>query len=261
MEIIGYFSSILIGISLGLIGGGGSILSVPILVYLFQIEPQLASSYSLCIVGITACIGSLKHYKLGNLEFKSAIYFAIPSVVSLLIIRKFVVPIIPKHICNIGTFSVSSNILFMVIFAILMMAASLSMIRKTKPVLSTNQQQYRRLFFMGIYVGCVSGFLGAGGGFLIIPALVLFAGLPMKKAIGTSLLIIFINSIIGFTGDIINGVHINYLFLGTITAIAILGMWIGTYLSTKIDGAKLKPAFGWFLLCMGIYIVLKEILF
>lgn len=259
MEYFGYLASILIGITLGLIGGGGSILTVPILVYLFQINPEKATSYSLFIVGITAMVGAYRHYTLGNLKIKSALYFAFPSVVSLLFIRKIVLPAIPVQLFSIGTIAVSKDLLIMVVFAVLMIAASVSMIRKSATTTTTTKINLPRLALIGFLVGFITGFLGAGGGFLIIPALLFFANLPMKQAVGTSLLIIFINSLIGFTGDVLNGVSIQYSFLLTVAAIAIVGMMIGTQLSKKIDGAKLKPAFGWFVLVMGFYIVAKEL--
>ncbi|HNP34028.1 MAG TPA: sulfite exporter TauE/SafE family protein [Flavobacterium sp.] len=261
MEYIGYLASIIIGISLGLIGGGGSILTVPILVYLFKINPENATSYSLFIVGSTAMVGAYRHYKLGNLKIKSALYFAFPSVISLLFVRKSLVSKIPTTLGYIQGFEISKNLLIMVVFALLMIAASTSMIRKTKsqPIVAT--VNLTRLAVVGFLVGLVTGFLGAGGGFLIIPALIFFADLPMKQAVGTSLFIIFINSLIGFTGDMINGVEVNYKVLLTISGIAIFGMLIGTQLSKKIEGAKLKPAFGWFVLIMGCYIIAKEIFF
>ncbi|WP_395045849.1 sulfite exporter TauE/SafE family protein [Flavobacterium sp.] len=258
MEYLGYFASILIGISLGLIGGGGSILTIPILVYLFKIDPENATSYSLFIVGVTALIGSYNHYLLGNLKLKSALYFAFPSVISLLFVRDIVLPNTPNHLFFIHNFDVTKNSLIMLIFAILMIFASISMIRKSNSDKNAQEISFFQLSFIGLMVGFVTGFLGAGGGFLIIPALIFFAGLEMKQAIGTSLFIIFINSIIGFGGDIINGVQLDYKLLLIISLIAILGMFIGTYLSKKIDGSKLKPAFGWFVLIMGIYIISKE---
>jgi len=258
LELIGYFASVLIGITLGLVGGGGSILTVPILVYLFHIDPEEATSYSLFIVGITTMIGAYKHYKMGNLQIKSAIYFALPSVLSLLFIRKIVLPRIPSHLFSIGEFVMTRNILIMVVFALLMIAASVSMIRKSEEPENVKSTNYIHLSLIGFGVGFITGFLGAGGGFLIIPALIFLAGLPMKQAVGTSLLIIFINSAIGFGGDLLGHPSLDYRLLFSVTAIAILGMLIGTALSKKIDGAKLKPLFGWLVLCMGIYIFLKE---
>jgi uncharacterized membrane protein YfcA len=261
MEYIGYLASILIGITLGLIGGGGSILTVPILVYLFQINPENATSYSLFIVGITAMVGSYRHYLLGNLNLKSALYFAIPSVLSLLFIRKLVLPKIPHSLFYFNALEITKDLLIMVVFGILMVLASVSMIRKSKTNNAPSTLNRSRLALIGLLVGFVTGFLGAGGGFLIIPALLFFANLPMKQAVGTSLFIIFINSLIGFSGDIINGIPIDYTFLLTLTSIAVFGMLIGTQLSKKIEGSKLKPAFGWFVLIMGLYIISKELFF
>ena len=260
MEIIGYLASVFIGITLGLVGGGGSILTVPILVYLFHIKPELATSYSLCIVGITALVGTYRHYKFGNLQFKSALYFAIPSVITLLLIRKLIMPALPENLITFDQFILTKSTLLMIVFALLMIIASYSMIRKQAALPEVNHVNYVRLTLIGAGVGCVTGFLGAGGGFLIIPALVFFAGLPMKQAVGTSLLIITINSFVGFTGDLINGVQINLQFLVSVSLIAILGMLIGSQLSKKIPGAKLKPAFGWFVLVMGVYIIIHEML-
>lgn len=259
MEYIGYLASVVIGISLGLIGGGGSILTIPILVYLFKIDPKLATSYSLFIVGITALSGCFSHYRMGNLKIKSALFFAIPSVFSILVIREVIILKIPNVIFTINDFQVTKNFLIMIVFALLMIAASISMIYKNSPQLESSKTNYLQLAIIGAIVGLVTGFLGAGGGFLIIPALLFFANLPMKQAVGTSLLIIFINSSIGFAGDLYIGTPINYTFLLSITAIAFIGMLIGSFLSKKIDGNKLKPIFGWFILVMGIYIVIREI--
>ena len=260
MEIIGYLLSIFIGVTLGLIGGGGSILTIPILVYFLGVEPVIATSYSLFVVGVSAIIGTKRHYSLGNLKFSTALYFAIPSVVSVLLTRKIIIPAIPEKINLFNQIIISKNTLTMIVFAVLMMAASFSMIKK---------QQYKsdqvkktsnlKLMVYGFVVGIITGFLGAGGGFLIIPILIFFAQLNMKQAVGTSLLIIAINSSIGFVGDIVNHVKLNWQILILVTLFAIVGMLIGTQLSKKIEGEKLKPIFGWFVLIMGIYIIVKEL--
>ncbi|PKH68877.1 permease [Flavobacterium sp. ALD4] len=261
MEYIGYLASIIIGLSLGLIGGGGSILAVPILVYLFKIHPEQATSYSLFIVGFTSMIGSFSHYKLGNLKIKSALFFAVPSILSLLFVRKIILPLLPDILFSVNDFDITKNILIMVVFAFLMIATSFSMIRKSKKIKEAKEINFLILAIIGLFVGLIIGFLGAGGGFLIIPALLFFANLPMKQAVGTSLFIIFINSLIGFGGDLLGGVELNYRLLFIISAMALVGLVIGTQLSNKIDGAKLKPAFGWFVLVMGIYIIVTELFF
>ena len=261
IEYLGYFASIIIGLSLGLIGGGGSILTIPILVYLFNIDPETATSYSLFIVGITSLFGCVSHYKMGNLKIKSAVYFAVPSVFSILIIREVIFPKIAATLFSIASYQVSKSFLIMIVFSFLMIAAAIAMIRNKKTISNPTKTNYTQLGIIGFLVGIVTGFLGAGGGFLIIPALLFFANLPMKQAVGTSLLIIFINSSIGFGGDLYIGTPINYSFLLIISGMAFIGMLIGIQLSKKMDGVKLKPIFGWFVLVMGIYIITKEILF
>lgn len=259
-EIIGYFCAVLIGISLGLIGGGGSILTVPVLVYLFSISPVMATSYSLFIVGATSFIGAYKNLKRKCVDINAVKLFGIPSLITIALVRKLVIPHIPEHLFYIGNTEISFSLLIMILFSVIIIAASFSMIINKKIEAHYTQINKTKLFFYGIVLGLVTGFLGAGGGFLIIPALVLFVGLPMKKAIGTSLLIIAINAITGFLVDV-SHYTINWKFLLTITAIAIAGVLIGTYYEEKINGQKLKKGFGWFVLTAGILILVKEIFF
>ena len=259
MEFTGYFASILIGISLGLIGGGGSILTVPVLVYLFAIDTVLATTYSLFVVGSTSLVGSFSYFKKGLINTKTAVLFGLPSIIAVFLTRYYILSAIPEHIIKIGSFELSRPILLMVFFAVLMVFASYSMIKKDQVEHSANQQLNNNFWVIvqGLMVGFVTGLIGAGGGFLIIPALVNLLKLPMKTAIGTSLIIIAVNSLLGFSFSL-GHYPIEWTFLLTVTLIAIMGIFIGTYLSAKIDGKKLKPAFGWFVLVMGIYILIKE---
>lgn len=259
MEIIGYSASILIGISLGLIGGGGSILTVPVLVYLFAVDTVLATTYSLFVVGSTSLVGSFSYFKKGLVDTKTVLFFGIPSIIAVFLTRHYLLPAIPEHITNIGSFELSRSILLMIFFAVLMVFASYSMIKKEVDQNATTQNPSSKMSVVvqGLLVGMVTGLIGAGGGFLIIPALVNLLKLPMKTAIGTSLVIIAVNSLMGF-GFSLGHYPIKWPFLLTVTLIAIVGIFIGTYLSTKIEGKKLKPAFGWFVLVMGIYILIKE---
>lgn len=268
MEIIGYILSILIGVSLGLIGGGGSILTIPVLIYLFKIEPVVATSYSLFIVGLTSSIGSVEYFKKGLIHTKTALAFGIPTIISVFITRAYILPSIPPEVFSFGTFVITKRILIMILFAILMILASYSMIKgrneQVNAGIQKNKVNYTIIFTEGIAVGFLTGIVGAGGGFLIIPSLVLISKLKMKEAIGTSLAIISLNSMIGFFGEmIVRGTffQISWLFLLSITVFAIVGIFIGLKLSRKIEGAKLKPAFGWFVLVMGIYILIKETAF
>ncbi|MBX2904781.1 MAG: sulfite exporter TauE/SafE family protein [Taibaiella sp.] len=260
MEIIGYFAAILIGLSLGLIGGGGSILTVPVLVYLFGLSPALATSYSLFVVGSTSLAGAAGSYKRGQVNVKAALLFGLTSVLTVLAVRRLLLPYIPQHIVSIGTFEVTRALLTMVLFAALMVAASLSMIRGGAPHPEGHEKSMNALELAayGLGIGLVTGLLGAGGGFLLIPVLVVLMRLPMKTAVGTSLLIISMNSLIGFAGDI-GRVAIDWRFLFTLSAITISGVLLGGYLGHYIHGAKLKKGFGWFVLIMGVYILIKEL--
>lgn len=265
MELIGFVASVLMGLSLGLIGGGGSILTVPILVYLFGVDPLISTSYSLFVVGLTSLIGSYSHFKKGNLDLKTALIFGLPSIVSVYAVRKFVVPIIPDPVFSLGDAVVSKDNFVLIIFSILMVVAALSMIRKSKRQVLDCEQKINYNFPLilgeGILVGAITGLVGAGGGFLIIPALVLFGGLCMKKAVGTSLLIIALKSLIGFTGDFGSGLELDIPFMLMFAGFATIGIVVGTVISKHISNEKLKPAFGWFVLVMGIYIISKEVFF
>ncbi|TDE13290.1 MULTISPECIES: sulfite exporter TauE/SafE family protein [Dyadobacter] len=262
MEILAYVASVLIGISLGLIGGGGSILTVPVLVYLFGISPLLSTSYSLFIVGSTSLIGAFNSYKKGAVSVRTALLFGASSITTVFVTRKFLIPLIPKQLFKIGDFQVTEPILTMILFALLMMGASFGMI--SSEVQKTQRpdkagDNYIRLFVFGVGIGLTTGLLGAGGGFLLIPTLVLLLGMPMKKAVGTSLLIIALNSLIGFAGDI-GHFEIDWPFLLRITGIAIAGILFGGMISKYINSDQLKKGFGWFILVMGIYIITHEII-
>lgn len=265
MEIVGFVASILMGLSLGLIGGGGSILTVPILVYLFGVNPVLSTSYSLFVVGLTSLVGSYTHFKKGNLDLKTALIFGIPSIASVYAVRKFLVPIIPDPVFSIGEAELTKNLFVLLLFSALMVLAAVSMIRKNKNEVVDCEQKIKYNFPLilgeGILVGAITGLVGAGGGFLIIPALVLFGGLCMKKAVGTSLLIIAMKSLIGFTGDLGSGLQLDIQFMLLFSAFATVGIIAGTLLSKRISNEKLKPFFGWFVLAMGLYIISKEIFF
>lgn len=274
MEIVGYVGAVLMGLSLGLIGGGGSILTVPILVYLFQVDAVLATAYSLFIVGLTSLVGSVSHVKLGNIHWRTAVVFGIPSIISVFLTRSFLVPRIPDPIFTLGqdpsggaAFVMTKAVGLMVLFAIIMVMAAYSMIKPSnKSAVASGvsadvepQFNYPLILAEGAIVGVVTGLVGAGGGFLIIPALVLLAKLPMKQAVGTSLMIIAAKSLIGFVGDMRGDEVIDWSFLATFSSIAVVGILLGSWLSKRIPGEKLKPAFGWFVLVMGTYIIMKEL--
>lgn len=263
MLVLGFVLAILVGVSLGLIGSGGSILTVPILVYVMGVDPVLATAYSLFIVGATALVGGIQNARDGRVDFKTALIFGIPSIIAVYITRAYLVPVIPESVFTLFDFEVTKPIFLMVIFAIVMVAASITMIKPQK-----NKQlgeeipmsyNYPMILLEGSVVGVLTGLVGAGGGFLIIPALVLLAKMPMKKAVGTSLFIIAAKSLIGFTGDLKGSEIIDWKLLLLFTTASVFGIVIGILLAKKIPGEKLKTSFGWFVLVMGIYIIVKEL--
>jgi uncharacterized membrane protein YfcA len=254
MIIAGYFLMALVGISLGLIGGGGSILTVPILVYAMGVNPLLATSYSLFIVGTTSMAGAANNYRHGFVDVKTALLFGISSISTVFITRKIILPAIPEVLFSNQQLHLTQSMAIMILFAVLMLSASIAMIKNDATdtqlikVSATQPLQLMKLLLFGIAVGLTTGLLGAGGGFLLIPALVLLLKMPMKKAVGTSLLIM-------------GHFNIDWYFLIVITLIAVAGIFLGGILAKRIDGIKLKKVFGWFVLMMGIYILLKEIFF
>lgn len=253
------------GLSLGLIGSGGTILAVPILIYLFRISSmQEATHYSMFIVGTTACIGAYKKYKEDLVDFKTAFYFSIPSLISLFFTRKLLLPLIPDELFKMENFHFTKDVFLLILFAIVMMFASFSMLKSAQqedpdcfdkiPAASEN---HVKTSVAAVLVGMLTGLLGAGGGFLIVPVLILLKNHCMKRATGTSLIIITINSLFGFMGDL--HAAINWQIVLIFTSIAIAGMLVGLKLSEKIEGAKLKKIFGVMVLLIGIYIIVKEI--
>lgn len=268
MTIAGFIAFLLIGLILGLIGGGGSILGVPVLVYLMGYGADEATSYSLFIVGTTSLIGAITYLRKGEISVEAILQFAIASLTTVFCVRKFLMPAIPQMI-HVFDFAISKHVLIMIVFSILILSSSISMIKKRKPnrIDQLKWDEFAKspmgvpfVILLGICVGFITGFVGAGGGFIIVPVLIFFLRLNFKKAIGTSLCIIAVNSLVGFTGNI-GHQTINWLFLLSISAICILGIILGSLLSDKVSSQKLKPAFGWFTLVVGIFVLIKELFF
>ena len=261
MIILGFIAAVLMGVVLGTIGGGGSILTVPILVYLLGVEPSTATGYSLLIVGFTAAFGALSYYRQGLIEMKAAITFAIPSIIAVYVTRAFIMPAIPDVLLE-APFVLRKDMLIMVAFGVLMLAAAIMMLTK-KQSANTQQSGSHNLLIIvaeGALLGIATGMLGAGGGFLIIPALVLLMGMEMKKAVGASLLIIALKSLIGFTGDLQAGIDIDLRLIGSLITCTLIGMWIATKIADRLDGDKLQKGFAYFTLVIAILIFVKELL-
>jgi len=262
VELLGYFGAIVIGFTLGLLGGGGSILTVPVLYYIVHLDATQSTAYSLFIVGISSLIGSFKYMQKKQLSYKTAVVFAVPSFIAVFLTRKFVMPAIPDELFTVGDFVMTKDIGVMVFFALIMVLAAFSMIRGKREDKGGSEEDivfnYPMIMLEGGVVGMLTGIVGAGGGFLIIPALVILARLPMKLAVGTSLLIISAKSLIGFVGDAMT-IQIDWMFLLIFSLFSIGGIFLGTFASRFIEGGKLKVAFGYFVLVMGSFILLKEL--
>lgn len=264
MELLtGYILAVFVGMTLGMLGSGGSILSVPILVYVMGIEPTLATAYSLFVVGTTSLVGGIHKTKHRLVDYNKVILFGIPSVISVFITRKVLVPKIPEIIFWSEEFTLSKSVLIMVAFAVVMIFASVQMIKplKENTVSDDEKPNYSKIVLLGICIGLVSGFVGAGGGFLIVPTLLFFANTTMKMAVGTSLFIVSLQSLIGFTGDILSDQIIDWKLLQFFTFASVCGIFIGNFISKNVAEEKLKTGFGWFVLTMGIYIIIREIFF
>ena len=251
------FLAVLIGLILGFIGGGGSILSVPILVYVMEVNPVEATAYSLFVVGIASLFGAYKHYKLGNIDFKVGVTFAIPSFIGVFASRRWLLPNLPEILLVFGDYVLTKDIFLMLFFALIMLIASISMFCKKSTNKQRNDFQKFKIIFDGLFIGLITGTVGAGGGFLIIPALVFFSGIEMKKAIGTSLIIISVKSLFGFLGEYDS--KIDWELLMSFSSLALIGVFLGVYLGRFFDGQKLKKLFGVFVFLIAIFIILKEV--
>ena len=260
IEIFGYISALIIGISLGLIGGGGSILAVPVLAYLFSVNEKVATAYSLFIIGSSALVGGLKQHFKGLVDWRTATVFGIPAIVGVSIVRHYVVPALPDILFNIGDFEFTRRMGMFGFFALLLIPAAFSMLkdREEKETIGAVEYNYHFIIIEGLIVGAITGMIGAGGGFLIIPALVILANVEMKIAVATSLIIIAFKSLMGFfLGDVFT-MEIDWQFLAVFTSISLVGIFIGSYLGNFIDGKKLKKSFGYFIFVMAIFIFYME---
>lgn len=216
---------------------------------------------ALFIVGITAAVGSFPFYKNKLIDFRTALLFGLPSIIAVFSTRAFILPAIPEILIKTESFSLNKDTFLLLLFALVMIGASFSMIRnRAKEKEELPQFKPKNYFFIlieGTVVGILTGLVGAGGGFLIIPALVLLSGMPFKKAIGTSLIIIASKSLIGFLGEA-NLADADWSLLSFFSAFSMVGIFIGFRLSKIIQSNILKPAFGYFTLIIGIYILIKE---
>lgn len=238
---------------------------MPVLVYLMGIDTVLATAYSLFVVGASSAVGAVSNYRKGLVDLRTAAVFAGPSLVAVYLTRLYLVPSIPILLFTYGNLTVTRELAIMLLFAIVMIVAALSMLRARKcdrpstTIPSRSTYNYPLIAAEGAGVGVLTGIVGAGGGFLIVPALVLLVRLPMKVAVGTSLLIVTVKSLMGFIGDLQAGQLVDWDFMGIFTGLAVVGILLGSYLSRFVSGHKLKRSFGWFVLIMAAVIIWQEL--
>jgi uncharacterized membrane protein YfcA len=262
LEIIGYIGALIMGLVLGLTGSGGAILTVPILVYLFSVDAVLATTYSLGIVGITSIVGSINQAKHDNISWKIAATFGFASVLGVFVARRFLLPLMPDVLFSIGNFTLQKGIALLLLFAVLMLMGAYSMLKKKEPQIVPILEEIHPILLIskGLGIGLLTGFVGASGGFLIIPTLIFGAGLSMKKAVGTSTFIVMLNCLLGFVISLPNTESLDWRFMSIFVSIAMIGIVTGIEYATKISNEKLKYGFGWFIVLMGTFIIGKELI-
>lgn len=260
LETVGYIASFFVGLVLGLLGGGGSILALPVMVYLFGVSAELATAYSLFVIGFASLIGTFRNIRNRLVHPYTAVIFSVPAVIAISFARKVLLPAIPAHIRIGKTMVFDKDIFIMLLFAVLMLLAAIPMIRGQREHHAARRPRPGILILFGAIVGIISGMVGAGGGFLIIPALSIFMKVPIKTAIATSIMIIAINSLAGFATEIARP-DIDWRFLIMFTAIAAAGLLTGLFLSKRIKADNLRRGFGYFVLAIGLFILVQEIFF
>jgi uncharacterized protein len=252
--------SISIGMSLGLIGAGGSILTIPALVYILKIDPLTSSVYSMFIVGTSSLVGGIKSFSKNLVDFRIVTLFGFPSLVGVLIARNIIYPSIPAQLHPINNFTVSKSGLFMFCISVIMFYVGLKMLIKSeKDQIHEKFKDSKSLLLplQGLFIGTLTALLGIGGGFLIVPALFFWTNLPMKKTVGTTLVIIAINALVSFLNSYSKTI-LNWHFLLLFSAGSMIGMFLGIKTREVITGIHLTKMFGWLVLGISLFIVYKE---
>jgi len=245
MSLLGLALSVLVGISLGFFGGGGSILTVPLLVYVFGLDAKTAIASSLLVVGAASMSGTLHHWRAGNVDLRTGLVFGAAGMTGAYIGGR------------VGAFL--DGTLLLLLFAAMMMLTAVAMWqgRRARSSGAPTKGATTRLLLQGFAVGSFTGLVGAGGGFLIVPALTLWAGLSMRAAVGTSLFIIVLNTMAGFLGYL-NHVQVDFALVGAVTVMAIAGSFVGWRLANRINPASLRRTFSLFVATMAVFILVRE---
>jgi uncharacterized protein len=239
--------AVVVGISLGLLGGGGSILTVPLLAYVAGLDAKHAIATSLLVVSVTSAVGAISHARAGRVHWRTGLVFGVAGMAG-------------AYTGGLLAHSIPGTVL-LVGFAVIMIATAVAMLRGRKDVSlgeAPRSLPACKVVLQGMAVGLVTGLVGAGGGFLVVPALALLGGLPMPAAVGTALVVIAMNSFAGFVGHL-SSAHIDWRLAAAVTAAALVGGLIGARLTAFVDPAALRKAFGWFVLAMSSVILTQEI--
>jgi uncharacterized membrane protein YfcA len=277
--------AVVVGAIMGLAGAGGSILTVPILVYVVGVDAVTATAYSLFVVGVTSVVGAASYWRRGLVNVRAAVAFSIPSLVVVFLTRSLLVPAIPAYLGTVAGIAVSKDLFILVLFAVIMALGAISMIVRPRsrltmsgaatvptsappsPVAAASSTDgpakvsIALAALEGTVIGVLTGVVGAGGGFAIVPALVVFSRLPMRIAVGTSLTIIAAKSLAGFVGDVTLQGRFDWGLLVAFTALAVVGILVGSRIGRHVPGDKLRPAFGWFVLATAAGILVRELVF
>ncbi|WP_314612864.1 sulfite exporter TauE/SafE family protein [Streptomyces stackebrandtii] len=241
-------ASVLIGVSLGILGGGGSILTVPILVYLAGQDTKEAIATSLFVVGVTSLVGLVPHARAGRVRWRTGLIFGAVSMVG-----AYGGGRLAEYIPGTA---------LLIAFALMMLATAAAMLRKSRKAKRAKpahrELPVKHVIAEGLVVGAVTGLVGSGGGFLVVPALALLGGLPMSVAVGTSLLVIAMKSFSGLAGHL-DGVQIDWNLALMVTAAAVVGTLIGSRFAGRIPQDALRKAFGWFVVVMGVFVLGQQL--
>lgn len=262
MLVLGCVLAIIVGLTLGMIGSGGTILTVPILVYILGVDPVLATTYSLFAIGVTSFIGGFRGILKKEADINKVINFGIPSLLVVFITRSYILPLVPE-VLTIGPIQVEQRVALMILFSLVMLASSVNMIRTARHSDSISESIVTTslwvIFLQGAVVGFITGLVGAGGGFLIIPALINFYKLPIRKAVASSLIIITINSFFGIIGDLEKLPDFDWQLIGSYTISTVFGLFIGFFFVKKVSNTFLRISFGYMILLIGLYILIREL--
>ncbi len=264
--VLSYILALLIGLSIGIMGSGGAILAVPILYYVAGYTMQEASVYSLFVVGASSLVGAVRSWMNHLVNWRAVLFFGIPSVFAVYLTRLILVPILPDPLIASSVITVPLDMALLLLFATLMVLAARSMLLSkegsTQGELNfQSSNSFLQVITFGLLVGTLTAILGAGGGFLIIPALVIFLRMPMKEAVGTSMFIVAMNALNGFVGSIYKGdILIDYSFLLLFTAMAFIGLFVGMFWAKHLKPEKLKRYFAFFVFGMGLFIIVQQLI-